>query len=632
MLSSTAHSSVLNPESSNLQPLDDHFVIDLPPNLLLQLMASYQLKATNVTGNYAFNLQMFNELIQEPPFNDKKFPLARLLPVACSFPQQMNWPQFNHQINQLLQAWLNDYESGAHLDSALLLTRCLTLEPAKMNRSSSLRQDPTLNAKFQFLLMHLLARVTNQFDQYKFTHIQNFDLETGLPNQQLMLNILNKLLQLDVKNPGSGTSHLGLILVNLNINFGEESQLNTTSSSVVMAAVHTIKQQLNENSTVCRVGPIELAIITKNVRFPAQLNLITSKIIHAFESALPLDNITLIIKPYFGGVSSLKTQQNGIAIYDCAKLALHHAMVNNYDSEFYDLHITESFSNSHQLDEGIIHALQQNELEIYLQPIISLHNKKAINPTVMQETNSKVTCVSAEVLLRWHNESLQSISPQRLIDTIYKKGFGKVFIRWLINNACQRVAELKSIHQRNIALTVNFSGTDLLDADLPELLAQSIALWEIPAENLIIEITENDLLVDEVKAALVIDKIVALGCKLALDDFGTGYSSMTRLRSMPIDLVKIDQSFVRNIANSSQDRAIVQSVVKLAHSLGKVVVAEGVEDVTCLNILKEMKCEKIQGYYYAKPMHFDTFISWLSEFENEQINLNQNTLMSDTSS
>jgi EAL domain-containing protein (putative c-di-GMP-specific phosphodiesterase class I) len=175
-----------------------------------------------------------------------------------------------------------------------------------------------------------------------------------------------------------------------------------------------------------------------------------------------------------------------------------------------------------------------------------------------------------------------------------------------------------STHQRSITLTLNLSVTDLLDADLPELLAQSIALWEISAENLIIEITESDILVDEEKAADTINQIVALGCKLALDDFGTGYSSMTRLRTMPIDFVKIDQSFVRNIAHSPEDREIVQSVVKLAHSLGKQVVAEGVEDQACLDILKQMRCEKIQGYYYAKPMSFDEFSAWLTVHDGNQ--------------
>jgi len=173
-----------------------------------------------------------------------------------------------------------------------------------------------------------------------------------------------------------------------------------------------------------------------------------------------------------------------------------------------------------------------------------------------------------------------------------------------------------NVYQRNISLTLNLSGTDLLDEDLAELLAQSITLWGISAGNLVIEITENDILVDEVKVAQVINKIVSLGCKLALDDFGTGYSSMARLRSMPINLVKIDQSFVKHIATSHQDKAIVLSIVELAHSLGKEVVAEGAEDLACVNMLKEMKCEKIQGYYYAKPMSFDEFVSWLSLFDN----------------
>jgi EAL domain-containing protein (putative c-di-GMP-specific phosphodiesterase class I) len=283
-------------------------------------------------------------------------------------------------------------------------------------------------------------------------------------------------------------------------------------------------------------------------------------------------------------------------------------MIKKEQVKIYDRHISSTFINGHLLDEAIIEALQQNELSIHLQPIV----------TIYYQADTKAICKSAEVLLRWSNQEWQSISPERLIDVIYKKGFGKVFIRWLINNACQRCAELATTHKYDISLTINLSSTDLLDADLPELLAQSIALWEIPSKNLIIEITENDILVDEVRVAKVIDKIKLLGCKLALDDFGTGYSSMARLRNMPIDIVKIDQSFVRNIASSNQDKEIVQSIVKLAHSLEKEIVAEGVEDLACLDILKEMKCDKIQGYYFGKPMSFEEFIEWLGNFESQQ--------------
>lgn len=579
------------------------FAIELDSNLLLQIMNSYQLKASDVTGEFYFNPQIFNQFIKSPPpFNGRSSVLKNTSHLISRWPQQLSWAQFNHQINQLLLAWLNDYKFGENLDAVFLLTRGLELKSAK-------------NSQFQSLLIHLIARVTNQLEQYKFSYVQNFDLDTGLPNQHLLARLLKQYLNTDSRKlllssneTGSHEAepiHLGLILVNLNINFDEDSQLNSSATSLMQAAINTIQQHLNEHATLFYVGPIELAILINPLKSPTQLSLIATKLIHAFETELPLENITLILKPYFGAISTFNIQANAISIYEYARLALHHAIIKNEQIKIYDQHISSSFMNTHLLDEAIIEALQQNELAVFLQPIVSINHKAGTNEL----------CMSAEVLLRWPNQEWQSLSPARIIDVIYKKGFGKVFIRWLINNACQRCTELMSAHQYNIALTINLSSIDLLDADLPALLAQSIAIWQIPAENLIIEITESDILVDELKVAQVIDKIKLLGCKLALDDFGTGYSSMARLRNMPIDIVKIDQSFVRNIATSNQDKEIVQSVVKLAHSLGKEVVAEGVENLACLTILKELKCEKIQGYYYAKPMPFDEFVLWLNTFE-----------------
>lgn len=585
----TSHPTLQHAHQSNISTLYQGFSIDLDSNLLIQIMSSYHLKASDVIGDYTSNPQLFEQLIKTPPFNEGNGSLDNTSHIINNWPQQLSWLQLNHQINNLLLAWLNDYKLGANLDSAFLLARCLELQSVK-------------NSNFQSLLIHLLARVTNQLDQYKASYVQNFNLETGLPNEQLLINLLKQRLHTDADIAPSDPVHLGLILVNLNINFDEESQLIAASTNLMLTAIETIKQHLNDDATLFYVGAIDLAILIEPLISTTQLKLIASKLMHAFESALPLENITLILKPYFSGISTFNIHTNAISLYEHARLALHHAIINNERIKIYDQHISSIFMNTHLLDEAIIGAFKQNEMVVYLQPIINISDE---------------ICTSAEILLRWPSQEWQSISPIRLVETIYKKGFGKMFIRWLINNVCQRCAELLLTYQRNISLTLNLSGTDLLDEDLPELLAQSIALWEIPAENLVIEITENDIMIDEVKVAQVIDKIVLLGCKLALDDFGTGYSSMARLRNIPINLVKIDQSFVRNIATSNQDREIVLSVVNLAHSLGKEVVAEGVEDLACLNILKEMKCEKIQGYYYAKPMSFDEFISWLSAFETE---------------
>ncbi len=598
---------------SNTKTLYQDFEIQLDSNLLLQLMTSYNIKASDVMGDYVFNSLVFEQFVKTEPYNAGNSILKNTTLAISSWPQKLSWSQLNQQINNFLLAWLNDYKLGANLDAAFLLMRCLELKSSK-------------NVQFQSLLTHLIARVTNQLEQYKFSYVQNFDLETGLPNQYLLLNLLNLSLsniqslnnnqKNDLSKPANPpeSAHLGLILINLNINHGEASQLNSASSNLMMAAIYTIQQHLNDDATLFHVGAIDLAVLINPLKSPTQLNLIATKLLHAFETALPLENITLILNPHFGAISTFNIQTNAIFLYEYAKLALNQAIVKNETIKIYDQNISSSFMNSQLLDGAIIEALQQNELSLFLQPIVTVNDKSLSDKVGITEQ-----CKSAEVLLRWPNQEWQSISPVRLIEVIYKKGFGKVFIRWLINNACQRCAELASIHQHNISLTINLSSSDLLDSDLPELLSQSISLWSISASSLTIEITENDILVDEVKVLQVLDQIVQLGCKIALDDFGTGYSSMARLRNMPIDIVKIDQSFVRNISSSTQDKAIVKSIIKLAHSLGKEVIAEGVEDLACLSILKEMNCEKIQGYYYGKPMSFEEFVTWLNAFKTQQL-------------
>jgi EAL domain-containing protein (putative c-di-GMP-specific phosphodiesterase class I)/GGDEF domain-containing protein len=599
------------------QPLYSDFSIELTPSTLIQFIQQYGLKVSEISGHYVVNKESLDAITQSENGTS-----TRLIHTLSNWPQQLNWAQFFEHITTLLAAWLNDYMAGAQLDFALMLTKNIALEKADSSTSE------TCTLKFQQLVIHLIARVTNQFDQYKFEYWQHFNIETGLPNQQLLLSMLDTLLS-DSQQTSEQEAHAeyadnpfmdhsdaqraGIIVINLNINFDEAFKLNTAASILEQAAIQTIKRQLNHEAILFHVNAHEFAILIKNLTFSTQLNLIISQLSYAFETALSLENITLILTPYFGGASTFNPETNAVSLYEHARLALHHAMVKNTQMQIYDETLSVRFVDNHLLEEAIIEALQQNELATFLQPIVSIKEE---------------VCKTAEVLLRWPTQQWPYVPPPMLIETIYKKGFGKVFIRWLINNACQRCAELLFTHQRSILLTVNVGVHDLLDADLPELIAQAIELWEIPAQNIVFEITESDLLADESQVSLVIDKIKLLGCQIALDDFGTGYSSMARLRNMPVDFVKIDQSFVRNILSSKQDLEIVQSVIKLAHSLGKQVVAEGVEDIGSVNLLKSLQCEKIQGYYYSKPLSFDAFVQWLDAFETAQHTSAQATLLS----
>lgn len=595
------HSATLASSQTEIQYAD--FSIALSPQQLMQFVQQYDLKIADLAGEYVIQTEML-AAIQNI---DAHCPKA-LAACIADWPTQLNWGKFYEQIITLLSVWVSDYTQDAALDTALLLLKAIQLNKPEANEA----RLQTL--KLELLLSHLIARVTNQFDQYKFEYWQHFNIHSQLPNEQLLLAMLQQMLpetihdaSKEVVEPNQLLRHdytkqIGVVLVNLNIDFDEAFKLNTSSATLVDASIQVLQQQLNDDAILFHTGPYEFVVLVKNLGYATQLNLIVSKLMYVFESPLPIQDTTLILSPYFGAASTFNPETNAILLLEHAKLALHHAMVKNEQMQIYEKDLSSQFVNAHILDEAIIEALQSNELATYLQPIVTLKNEQ---------------CATAEILLRWPTTKWPFVSPARLIDTIYKKGFGKVFIRWLINNACQRCAELLFQHQRAVLLTVNVGVNDLLDPDLPVLIEQSIALWEIPAQYILFEITESDLLSDESKVTQVIDEIKQLGCQIALDDFGTGYSSMARLRNMPVDFVKIDQSFVRNILTSPEDFEIVKTVTQLAHSLDKQVVCEGVEDAATAKLIKELGCEKIQGYYYSKPLSFEAFTEWLVEFERK---------------
>ena len=215
--------------------------------------------------------------------------------------------------------------------------------------------------------------------------------------------------------------------------------------------------------------------------------------------------------------------------------------------------------------------------------------------------------------MRWQEKAGHSVYPSLTVEILNKVGKGKLFTRWLINSACRYASELLQEHQLNVYLTLNLRAEDLYDVELPHLLLQALALWKIKPQDIILEVTEDGILEMNETTSSVIKQLAESGFRLALDDFGTGFSSLSRLRTMPIDLIKIDQSFVRNIQHSKDDLAIVKSIAMLANSLGKEVLAEGVEDIDCLDLIKKMKIHKCQGYYFAKPMPFEQFVVWAKQ-------------------
>lgn len=218
-------------------------------------------------------------------------------------------------------------------------------------------------------------------------------------------------------------------------------------------------------------------------------------------------------------------------------------------------------------------------------------------------------CVGGEALLRWTLPDGMSVPPNQTMAAVERLGLRRSFTRWLLQQAVQIQHRLRE-EEIAIVLSVNLTASDLLDAELPELVRQTIATWDIDPACLLLELTENMMIEDTAQVLDVLHTLRQLGLELSVDDFGTGYASMSYLKRLPVQEVKIDQMFVRHIETSDEDREIADSIVQLAHRLGMVVVAEGVETDAAAAILARLGCDRGQGYLYSKALPLEDFIAW----------------------
>ena len=240
-------------------------------------------------------------------------------------------------------------------------------------------------------------------------------------------------------------------------------------------------------------------------------------------------------------------------------------------------------------------------LSVYLQPQIDLADGR---------------CRSCEALLRWMLPAGDWISPPQTLAVVERLGLRGKFTRWLLQQAMQIQSRLQA-ENIDLVLSINLSANDLLDAELPELIEQTLATWELKPDCLLLELTETLMIEDTEQVIEILHRLRKQGFHLSVDDFGTGYASMSYLQRLPVQEVKIDQSFVLHAESSERDREIIASVVQLAHKLDIAVVAEGVETAAAAGIVARLGCDRAQGHLYAQAMPPEVFIAWWRARESQ---------------
>jgi EAL domain-containing protein (putative c-di-GMP-specific phosphodiesterase class I) len=236
-------------------------------------------------------------------------------------------------------------------------------------------------------------------------------------------------------------------------------------------------------------------------------------------------------------------------------------------------------------------ALRRNEFSLYYQPIVDLAANRL---------------AGVEALIRWRHPEKGLVPPDGFIPIAEETGFIVDIGLWGLETACRQLAAWQA-EGRNLYMSINISGRQIPEGLPPQTLAEALARHGVEPGRLVLEITEGVLLADVPKALQWLTAVRELGLRLYLDDFGTGYSSLSYLKRFPVSTVKVDKSFVHDMHNDASDRALVEAVVAMAKSLGMSVVAEGVETVQQLDLLRAMGCRYGQGYYFSRPVPIEEF-------------------------
>jgi diguanylate cyclase (GGDEF)-like protein len=314
------------------------------------------------------------------------------------------------------------------------------------------------------------------------------------------------------------------------------------------------------------------------------------------ENPMNTGNVTINLKVAMGLIYCPEHANSAEEVFKRLNIVLDEAQITRQFILPFETELETRYSRRLAIITELKHTLEHatDELNLHYQPKLDLQK-------------GEVTHV--EALIRWINPKLGFVSPEDFIAVAEQAGFIEQITLWVVRRAIEDAAQFKEAGL-NVNVAINLSAKDIMNPSLLSTVLELLGDKNLPIHSLSFEITEGDLVHDHDKAIVHLQAYRDVGFEIAIDDFGTGYSSMAYLQNLPVNTIKVDKSFVLNLQEQDGDQKIVKTVISLAHSFGMNVVAEGVENIEALTLLKNWGCELAQGYYICKPAPADNIISW----------------------
>ena len=344
---------------------------------------------------------------------------------------------------------------------------------------------------------------------------------------------------------------------------------------------------------IARLGGDEFAILVRHAN--DDFSETARRIIAALEAPILYEGQPLDVGTSIGIAHYPEHGRDAQTLVRNADIAMYAAKRNKTGFATYDQHYDTTQQEHLSLLSELRRAVERNELRLHYQPKVSLRS-------------SHVSAV--EALIRWEHPTRGLVPPAQFIPFAEHTGYIKLLTRWVIREAVRQCGEWL----RNglpLQVSVNISARDLMNRDLPELVAELLAQHDVTPGLLCLEITESGFMEDPAHAQKVLDRLDELGVKLSIDDYGTGYSSLSYIMKLPVQELKIDRSFISRMATDEEISTIVQSTIDLGHNLGLQVVAEGVEDAASWEMLRTLGCDDAQGYFMSLPLEPQALAKWI---------------------
>jgi diguanylate cyclase (GGDEF)-like protein len=439
-----------------------------------------------------------------------------------------------------------------------------------------------------------------KLSEQRIHHIAHHDVLTGLPNRVLLQD---RLMQAAAYANRSGNP-LWVMLIDLDrFKFVNDSLGHKAGDLLLKTVAHRLQDSVRESDTVARLSGDEFVAILAEYPDAVLTRDVTQRIMRAVAQPVMLEG-----KEFF------VTCSIGVAVYDPdgtpAQRLIEHADIAMYrakkmgrnNAQFYQPAMNEEALERVRIESALRNALERNEFVLHYQPQLDLQSGRV---------------VGMEALIRWQHPELGMVAPCRFIGLAEETGLIVPIGAWVLQTACAQAKAWQDAGHGPLRIAVNLSPRQFSEPNLVASIVDVLQHTGLPPSCLDIELTEGLFMHDVALAVELLHKLKALGLALSIDDFGTGYSSFSYLRKFPIDVLKIDRSFVSDIVEGDE-AAIVVSIIALAHNLKLRVIAEGVETAGQLEYLRRNGCDEIQGYYFSPPVPAAAFEQMLIDGRNLQ--------------